>query len=385
MRSQSRYGERYDERRRSGHVAPTEVNEMAERMMAVVNHGPEDYRLESVPVPVPGPGEALVRVEAVGICASDLKCYHGASKFWGDSSRPAWAQTDVIPGHEFVGEVVQIDEDAAERWKVVVGDRVTSEQIVPCWTCRYCLRGQYWMCGRHDIYGFRRRTPGAMATYMLFPAEALVHKMSPHLPPAHAAFVEPLSCALHAVERARIGFDDVVVVAGCGPIGLGMVTGAAAKSPGQVVALDMSDAKLDLARRCGATATLNIVRDDVVATVLEMTDGYGADVYLEGSGHPSAVAQGLGLLRKLGTFVEYSVFGSDVTVDWSIISDDKELDVLGAHLGPHCWPAAARMLEAGVLPMDEIVTHQLPLARFHEGLELVADGSSSIKVSLIPE
>jgi threonine dehydrogenase-like Zn-dependent dehydrogenase len=115
-----------------------------------------------------------------------------------------------------------------------------------------------------------------------------------------------------------------------------------------------------------------------------MTDGYGADVYIEGTGHPSAVAQGLNLLRKLGTYVEYSVFGSDVTVDWSIISDDKELDVRGAHLGPHCWPAAIAMIESGRLPMDRIVTHQLPLAEFQRGLDLVASGKESVKVSLIP-
>ncbi|MEP6629723.1 MAG: alcohol dehydrogenase catalytic domain-containing protein, partial [Lapillicoccus sp.] len=113
-------------------------------MRAVVCHGPEDYRLETVPVPVPQPGELLVQVEAVGICASDLKCYHGATKFWGDGERAAWAETEVIPGHEFVGTVVELDDEARTRWGVEVGDRVVSEQIVPCWTCRYCRRGQYW-------------------------------------------------------------------------------------------------------------------------------------------------------------------------------------------------------------------------------------------------
>ncbi len=353
-------------------------------MTAVVCHGPEDYRLEEVPVPVPGPGEALVRVEAVGICASDLKCFHGAAKFWGDATRPRWAETEVVPGHEFVGRVVALDDAARGRWGVDVGDRVVSEQIVPCWECRYCLRGQYHLCAVHDIYGFKRRTPGAMATYMVFPAQALVHRVDPALPAHHAAFAEPLSCALHAVERARIAFDDVVVVAGCGPIGLGMVAGAAARSPREVVALDLSPAKLDLARRCGATRTVNIAEDDAGALVRGLTGGYGADVYLEASGHPSAVGQGLDLLRKQGTYVEYSVFGADATVDWSIISDDKELDVLGAHLGPGCWPAAIRMLEAGTLPMDEICTHQLPLAQFAEGLDLVAAGDRSVKVTLLP-
>ncbi len=357
---------------------------MATTMQAVVCHGPLDYQLTELPIPKPGPGEALVRVEAVGICASDLKCYHGATKFWGDDQRPAWAETEVIPGHEFTGMVVELDEQAAVTWGITIGDRVVSEQIVPCWKCRYCLRGQYWMCAPHDIYGFKRRTPGGMAQYMVFPVGSLVHRISADLPAAHAAFAEPLSCALHAVERAQISFDDVVVVAGCGPIGLGMVTGAKAKSPAHVIALDLSPAKLELARQCGADEVFNIGDGDPKKLVDELTQGYGADVYLEGSGHPSAVLQGLTLLRKLGTYVEYGVFGSDVTVDWSIISDDKELDVRGAHLGPHCWPAAIRMLESGALPLDDIVTHQLPLKDFKKGLDLVDDGTTSIKVSLIP-
>ena len=357
---------------------------MPDTMQAVICHGPKDYRLEEVDVPRPGPGQALVRVEAVGICASDVKCYHGAAKFWGDETRPAWAETEVIPGHEFVGIVVEIDDEARARWKVDVGDRVVSEQIVPCWECRYCKRGQYWMCAPHDMYGFKRRTPGAMASYMIYPAEALVYKVSKDIPPAHAAFAEPLSCALHAVERADIKFDDVVVVAGCGPIGLGMIAGAAAKFPAHIIALDMADSRLAVAKLCGADLTVNISNEDPRDLVLSLTEGYGADVYLEGTGHPSAVAQGLNLLRKLGTFVEYSVFKDPVTVDWSIISDDKELDVRGAHLGPNCWPAAIRMIESGRLPMDRICTHQLPLAQFQEGLDLVADGTTSVKVSLIP-
>jgi len=130
---------------------------------------------------------------------------------------------------------------------------------------------------------------------------------------------------------------------------------------------------------------VNIATADVSAVVGELTGGIGADVYLEGSGHPSAVRQGLNLLRKQGTFLEYSVFASDVTVDWTIISDDKELDVRGAHLGPHCWPAAVRLIESGAIPLEGICTHQLPLSDFQRGLDLVADGTESIKVSLLPE
>jgi len=206
-------------------------SEIPETMHAVICHGPENYQLEEIPVPKPGPGEALIQVEATGICASDLKCYHGAAKFWGDANRPAWAETEVIPGHEFVGKVVQLDDIAADRWGIEVGDRVVAEQIVPCWKCRYCVNGEYWMCAPHDMFGFKRRTPGGMAEYMVYNKDALVYKISSDLPPAHAAFTEPLACALHAVERAEIAFDDVVVVAGCGPIGLGMIAGAKPRTP----------------------------------------------------------------------------------------------------------------------------------------------------------
>ncbi|MDQ1594330.1 MAG: erythritol/L-threitol dehydrogenase [Arthrobacter pascens] len=353
-------------------------------MQAVICHGPENYTLEEVATPVPVEDELLMKVEAVGVCASDLKCYHGAAKFWGDENRPAWAQKEVTPGHEFVGTIVSGGEAGLARHGLKLGDRIACEQIVPCGECRYCQRGQYWMCGPHDMFGFRNYN-GAMAEYLVVPPNARTHKVSKDLAPQHAAFAEPLSCSLHAVERADIQFNDVVVVAGCGPIGLGMIAGAKAKSPLTVVALDMSDDKLALARKCGADVVINVGREDAVQLVKDMTDGYGADVYIEGTGHPSAVAQGLNLLRKLGTYVEYSVFGSDVSVDWSIISDDKELDVRGAHLGPHCWPAAIKMIESGILPMDEICTNQFPLDRFQDALDLVGDtAGASVKVSILP-
>jgi threonine dehydrogenase-like Zn-dependent dehydrogenase len=359
-------------------------NPLSETMKAVICHGPEDYRIEEVPIPKPGPGEVLVKVGAVGICASDLKCYHGAAKFWGDENRPAWAETEAVPGHESAGTVIELDDEARKHWGFEVGDQVVPEQIVPCWNCRYCNRGQYWMCQPHGMFGFKRATPGAMAEYQIYPVEALAHKISTAVKPWHAAFAEPLSCSLHAVERAQIKFEDVVVVAGAGPIGLGMVTGAAAKYPAKVIALDLAPNKLEIAKKCGATDVINIAETDPVEAIKDMTGGYGADVYIEGTGHPSAVPQGINLLRKLGTYVEYGVFKEKVTVDWSIISDDKELDVRGAHLGPHCWPAAIRMIEEGRLPLDEICTHQLPLADFQKGLDLVSDGTQSIKVSLIP-
>jgi erythritol/L-threitol dehydrogenase len=353
-------------------------------MQAVVCYGPRDYRLEERAVPRPGPGEVVVRVMSVGICASDLKCYLGAPLFWGDAQRQGYCQPPVIPGHEFVGEVVALGEGAGQRYGLALGDMAVSEQIVPCWECRYCRRGQYWMCQQHDIYGFRQKTFGAMAEYMCFPRNALNYKVPHSIPAAQAVYIEPLACAIHAVERGNIGFEDVVVIAGAGPLGLGMIAAARLKHPRLLIALDLDEARLEVARACGADLGLNPRTADVVAEVRALTEGYGCDVYIEATGHPAAVEQGLHMICKLGTFVEFSVMREPVTVDWTIIGDTKELTIHGAHLGPYCYPTAIRMLEQGLLPIQHIVTHQLPLSAFQQGINLVASGDSSIKVTLVP-
>ena len=247
---------------------PALTNEfLPKTMQAVICHGPEDYRLEEWDVPTPGPGEVVIRVGAVGICASDLKCYLGAPLFWGDKHRKGYCQAPVIPGHEFVGDVVALGEGAGEKYGLAIGDRAISEQIVPCWKCRYCERGQYWMCQVHDIYGFRQRTFGAMAEYMLFPRGALNYKVPTTIPVEHAAFIEPLACSIHAVERGDIQFEDVVVIAGAGPLGLGMVAAARAKGPRLLIAVDLSDQRLETAKACGADIGLNPGKIDVVDEV----------------------------------------------------------------------------------------------------------------------
>lgn len=354
-------------------------------MQAIVTYGPEDYRYQEWAVPTPGPEEVVIRVKSVGICASDLKCYQGAALFWGDEFRQGYCQPPVIPGHEFVGEVVALGAGAGEKYGLALGDMAVSEQIVPCWKCRFCKRGQYWMCqDKNDVYGFRQSVFGGMAEYMKFPFGALNYKVPKSIPPAHAAFIEPLGCAIHAVDRGNIQLDDVVVIAGAGPLGLGMFAAARLKNPRLLIAIDLNDHRLEIAKACGADMGLNPKNVDVVDEVLKLTGGYGCDVYIEATGYPPAVLQGLRMIRKLGTFVEFSVMREPVTVDWTIIGDSKELTIHGAHLSPYTYPIAIRMLEQGLLPMDRIVTHQLPLSQFDAGIDMVASGKDSIKVTLTP-
>ena len=353
-------------------------------MSAVVCHGPQDYRLEERPVPRPGPGEVLLQVEAVGICASDLKCYLGAPLFWGNDGKSGYCQPPVIPGHEFVGKVAALGEGAGRKYGLALGDIAVSEQIVPCWNCRFCNRGEYWMCPNGNVYGFRQATFGAMADYVLLPAGALNYKVPAGIPLAHAAFIEPLGCSIHAVQRGNIQLGDVVVIAGAGPLGLGMVAAARLRGPRLLIVIDFNEQRLEIAKRCGADLGLNPAKVDVIDEVLKLTDGDGCDVYIEATGHPSAVKQGLEMIRRLGTFVEFSVMREPVTVDWTIIGDLKELTIHGSHLSPYCYPIAIDMLGKGLLPMDDIITHTLPLRDFQQGIELVAAGTQSIKVALLP-
>lgn len=353
-------------------------------MRAVVCHGPEDYRLEEVPTPRAGPGEVVVKIEAAGICASDVKCYVGAPMFWGDANRQGYCQAPITAGHEFIGTVVELGEGSRERHGLQLGDRAISEQIVPCWECRYCKRGQYHLCVVHDIYGFHTRTPGGFADYVKFPVGAMNYKVPRDIKVEHAALIEPLACSMHAVRRAGIEFGDVAVIAGCGTLGLGMVAYAAMKHPAAVVAIDLAPDRLDRARKLGATHVLNPRVDDVAGTVRAMTEGYGCDVYIEATGNPAAVEQGLLALRKAGTFVEFSVMREPVTTDWTIIGDTKELDIKGAHLGPNCYPAVIQSLAAGAIDGDVFLSHELPLEDYVQGIELVHAGRESLKVLLKP-
>ena len=358
--------------------------DLPKTMPAVMCCGPEDYRLEERQVPRPGPGEVVIKVRSTGICASDIKCYSGAALFWGDSHRQGYCQAPVTAGHEFVGEVVALGEGAGEKYGLSIGDHAVSEQITPCWGCRYCQRGQYWMCQVHDIYGFRQKAFGSWAEYMLFPANAINYKVPKTIPLHHAAFIEPLGCSIHAVERGDIQFQDVVVIAGAGPLGLGMIAAAKLKGPSLLIALDLHDDRLEVARKAGADLGINPSKTDAIDEVRKLTEGYGCDVYIEATGHPKAVEQGLHMIRKLGTFVEFSVMREPVTVDWTIIGDTKELNIHGAHLSPHCYPVAIRMLEKGLLPMEDIVTHRLPLSDFQSGIDMVSSGDRSVKVTLEP-
>lgn len=358
--------------------------QLPKTMKAVVIHGPEDYRLQEMPVPQAGPGEVVIKVDHAGVCASDMKCYFGAVHFWGDGVLPGCCEPPITTGHEFAGEVVQLGEGAGEKHGLALGDMVVSEQIIPCGECKYCQTGRYWLCRKHDIYGFRKGVPGSWAEYMKFPALARNYKLPDGMSRSHAAVVEPLACSIHAVQRAQIQLGDVVVIAGAGTLGLGMIGVAKLLNPSLLISIDPKDYRLEVAKTLGADLALNPDREDAVARVMELTDGYGCDVYIDATGYPESVLPGLLMLRKLGTFVEYGVFREPATIDWTIIGDKKELSVLGAHLAPYSFPLAIDYIQRGLVDVSRIVTHELPLDQYEKALHMVHDATESIKVLLKP-
>lgn len=345
-----------------------------ETMLAVRTHGPRDYRVETVPVPMPGPGEVLIEVDACGICASDMKCFLGAPLFWGENGSGGYLEGPCVAGHEYAGHVVALGEGAGDKHGLAIGDRVIAEQIVPCEECRFCKSGHYWMCQVHHIFGFKHFLNGGMARYCLYPAKSRIHKVPESLTIGEAAYIEPAACAWHAVDRGDIKPGDTVVICGVGNIGLCMLQIAKMQGAGQLIAIDAMDYRLDLATQFGATHAFNVTTQDVVSEVRGLTDGYGCDVYIEASGNPAGVTQGLAMIRKLGTYVEFSVFKDPVTVNWTVIGDTKELNIHGSHLGPYCYPKTIEAIASGALNVKPLVAEAYPVTEFDKAMEASLSG-----------
>ena len=238
------------------------------------------------------------------------------------------------------------------------------------------------MCQPHAIFGFQSGNNGGMAEYVRYPKTAVISRVPEEMPLEQALLIEPYGCSKHAVDRAQIGSEDVVVISGAGTLGLGMITYARMRNPSLLIALDLADNRLEKAKEFGADLVMNPAKEDAVKKVMELTDGYGCDIYIEATGHPSSVQQGLNMIRKLGRFVEFSVFGQPATIDWSIIGDRKELDVLGSHLSPYCYPFVIKNIENGSLKTDGVVSRMFPIEEWEKAFEHASGKYGDFKVAI---
>lgn len=349
-------------------------------MKALVAYGKDEYRFEAAyPVPECGPDDIIIKTEACGICAGDLKCWHGAAMFWGDEKQPSWVKPPFIPGHEFYGRIVQMGENV-EGYEL--GEKITADQIVPCGKCRFCKDGHYWMCQPHDMFGYQHYNNGGMAEYVRYPKNSVISRIPEEMPMEQAVLVEPYGCSKHAVDRANMTNEDVVVISGAGTLGLGMITYARMKNPKLLIVLDMQKNRLEKALEMGADLVFNPGECDVVKEIKALTDDYGCDIYIEATGNPASVIQGLSMIRKLGTFVEFSVFSKETTVDWSIIGDRKELNILGAHLSPYAYPFVIENMCKGNLKTEGVVSRTFKLEEWEKAFDYASGKYGDFKVVL---
>jgi 2-desacetyl-2-hydroxyethyl bacteriochlorophyllide A dehydrogenase len=354
---------------------------MERRMKALVAYAPYDYRYEDVPVPQVEKGEMLLKVETCGICAGDIKAYHGGARIWGVTPEKRYIEAPCVGGHEFVGTVVELGPGVTG---FNMGDRVVSEQIVPCWDCDFCRQGRYWMCTSSAVYGFKQRCQGGFAEYVKLPARSINHRVPRSFTNEQAALVEPIACGMHAVELAEIRHDDVVVIAGLGAIGLAMTGMVRLALPRLIIGIDMKPERLKKGLQFGADLALNPAEGDLSAKIAEHTRGLGCDVYIEVSGSPASVNQGINSLKNLGRYVQMGVFAGEVQADWNVIGDGKELIIKGSHLSALTYGSTIKGIESGLIKTEGLISHSFPLKDWEKAFETAEKDPGAVKVALTP-
>ncbi|HWF50217.1 MAG TPA: alcohol dehydrogenase catalytic domain-containing protein [Solirubrobacteraceae bacterium] len=326
-------------------------------MRALVVDGPHTFSVRDVERPRPGPYEVLCRVRATAICGTDPHIIAGEFPgFWPKD----WP---LIPGHEWCGEIVELGEGAAALgWST--GTRVAGTSHAPCGFCARCVEGRYNVCeyfgvdGLHAQYG--HNAPGAYAEYVVHSVRS-VFPVPDELSDEEVAMLDPAAIALHTVVRGAHRPGDTVVVVGPGVMGLLVAECAQALGAGRVLVVGRGP-RLDKARGLGHE-TIDFTRGDPVAAVRERTGG--ADVALECSGAPQAVAQCVEMVRKGGRVAIIGIPLADAQVPMPRTVLD-EIDVVGVRAAAGEMPRAIRLAAEGRIRLRELVTHRFPLEDFAE-------------------
>jgi L-iditol 2-dehydrogenase len=309
------------------------------------------FECKEVPLPEIGPEEVLIEVRACGVCGSDV---HGMD---GSSGRRV---PPIIMGHEAAGTIHAVGE-TVRGWSV--GDRVTFDSTVWCGTCRFCRRGEINLCDNRRVLGvscaeFRR--DGAFAQFVAVPQHILC-RLPDELSFEHAAMAEPVSIAVHAVERMPIRLDDTAVVVGTGMIGLLVVQALRAAGCGRIIAVDTERARLDLARQLGADLALSPGDGDVAAQVIERTGGRGADLAMEAAGFPATVAAAFGSVRKGGAVGLVGNLAPVVELPLQAVVT-RELTLYGSCASRGEYAACLGMIARGAIQVEPLITASVPLA-----------------------
>jgi L-iditol 2-dehydrogenase len=322
-------------------------------MKAAVLHAPGDLRVEDVPVPEIGGGEVLVRVAAAGICGSDI----GRVMVTGTYHFP------TIPGHEFAGTVVAV---GAEVTHLAEGDRVAVAPLMPCFDCEWCRAGKFSLCDDYDFMG--SRSDGAFAEYLKAPARNVL-KVPDGVSLDAAAMIEPAAIILHGIHKLNLSLGDAVAVVGCGALGAFAVQFAKLSGSQPLIAVDVDDGKLELARQMGADICINPTQVDAVAAIKAATLGKGVKVALECAG--SAAGRDLSILStaKQGKVMLYGTAYGDVTFAEKAFARlvREELEVVGSWNSYSLpfpgkeWFDILELLRTNRLLIEPLISHRATL------------------------
>src|SRR5215211_286915 len=348
---------------------------MLAAVRAVTFQAPGAVRLEDLPEPsLQAADDAIVRVEATGICGSDLHIYHGRVQI----------EPGFVIGHEYVGTVVEVGDGVTE---VEVGDRVLGTYGTACGGCFFCRRGEYHKCDEARVFGHGATLgslQGAQAELVLVPHANLVLRRVPEgLSDDAALFAGDVAgTAYHAIVEGALQPGGTVAVLGLGPVGLCAVLLARAAGAATVVAVDSVADRLRVAESLGATA-VHLADGDPRGTVKELTEGRGVDLSIDAVGHPDALDLGCRLARKAGTVSVTGVYAERAEVHMGVVWI-KALTLRTGHANviAHLDPVLA-MLAAGVLDPGPLVTHHMSLDEAPEGYSIY-DRREALKILLRP-
>jgi 2-desacetyl-2-hydroxyethyl bacteriochlorophyllide A dehydrogenase len=330
-------------------------------MKALVIEKPGRAGVRTVPVGPVGSHDVRIRVKAAGICGTDVHIYRG--EYLGTYP--------VIPGHEFSG-VVEETGGAVTRFRV--GDHVAIEPNISCDNCEACLNNRQNFCEHWNGVGVT--LPGGFAEYAVVPEKAVFNIGA--LPFLSGAFVEPLSCVLHGVERARVKLADRVLILGAGPIGILLSKAVQLQGAACITQVDKNRARLELAEKCGARETFDS---------LESLEKDGYDVVVDASGSKFLMEHTIPYVRKGGTVLLFGVPRRDAALELPAFTIfEKGLILLSSYTSVRNSIQAVRLLESGKIDVSPLVSHRLPLEEFERGIELIEKGLEDVlKVMIIPE
>ena len=350
---------------------------MVQTMNAIVVKDLMDFELQEVPLPETPDRGLLLKVNACGLCGSDLRTLRSGH----ERVTFPW-----ILGHEIAGEVVEVGTEYRGQWQP--GDELAVAPEVYCGVCDFCIGGEFELCDNQRQIA--QDWPGGFAEYVAIPEAAVrfgaIQRKPDGLDPSFAAVSEPISACVNGQEKGRVGLGDTVTIIGAGPIGCIHTSMARARGAGKVFIADIHDERLEMAKAFGPDETINASETDLVQAVRGSTDGKGADVVVTATPAPVASVQAVEMARKGGRILIFGGLPKDDSkpgVDMNLIHYHG-LHVIGTTtLAPRHQRVALELIAAGRIPAEKLVTHRLPLSEFEKGVDLALEGKA-LKVVFLP-